>query len=210
MDGQEVKSLDTLQHSSWNPRRISKEDFNNLIQSIKEFGDLSGVVKNITTGTLVGGNQRLEAFKRLSNPVIQITEKLDQADKYGTVAYGYVINDGAKFGYREVEWSLEREKLANVAANRIQGEFDLDLLAQLNYEIMQLENGSDLLKLTGQSEDEINRLLKSVGAIDEEPDAGENLDRKNVLEIECVDDEQMQTIYNEMQERGLKCRILTL
>lgn len=57
---------------------------------------------------------------------------------------------------------------ANVAANRISGEFDLDLLAQVDYELAQLENGEELLALSGQSDDEIKKLLASVGVGDEE------------------------------------------
>jgi hypothetical protein len=206
----DTKNIDELKHSDWNPRRISKHDFDALVKSMTEFGDLSGIVKNIETGTLVGGNQRLEALKRMKSPKIVITEKLvDGPDSKGTIALGYIeLADKTRFAYREVMWPLEKEKAANIAANRIQGEFDLDLLAKINYELSQLEGGGDLLKLTGQSEDEINRLLKSVGAIQD--DAGEDLDRQNVLEIQCEDDSQMQTLYNELTERGLKCRILTL
>jgi hypothetical protein len=44
----------------------------------------------------------------------------------------------------------------------------LDLLGEINHELSQLENGSQLLELTGQTQDEINSLLKSVGATPED------------------------------------------
>lgn len=161
-----TKSLDTLAHSDWNPRIIDKHDFEALKRSMREFGDLSGVVKNIESGTLVGGNQRLEAFKQLPNPKIVIYHRMDDGPNIvGTVANGYIeLDNGERFGYREVSWSLEREKAANVAANRIQGRFDLDALAQLTYELKEID--PDLLDLTGQTKDEIDSLLDSVGVSD--------------------------------------------
>lgn len=170
MDTEDTKTLDTLKHSDWNPRSIDKHDFEALVKSMREFGDLSGVVKNLETGTLVGGNQRLEAFKKLANPIIRIEHRfLDGPNAVGTISNGYIeLENGERFAYREVIWPLEKEKAANIAANRIQGQFDLDLLAKVNYELSQLENGAELLKLSGQTEDEINKLLDSVGALGEE------------------------------------------
>jgi len=163
-----TKDISTLKHSEWNPRRISKHDFDALIKSMQEFGDLSGIVKNIETGTLVGGNQRLEALKRMNNPKIVITERMtDGPDPKGTLAHGYVeTGEGTRFSYREVMWPLEKEMAANIAANRIQGEFDLDLLAEVNYKLSQAKEGADLLKLTGQSDEEIKRLLSTVAGFE--------------------------------------------
>lgn len=168
----EIKSLDTLQHSTWNPRRISKDDFNALVKSMELFGDLSGIIKNIETGTLVGGNQRLEALKKFPNAKIEITRKFSDGPEHnkGTIALGYVVlGDGTTFSYREVMWPLEKEKAANVAANRIQGEFDLDKLAELNYELSLLPNADELLKATGQSIEEIKRLINMVSGEEAEP-----------------------------------------
>lgn len=167
----EHKSLKDLKGNPKNPRKISSEDYNNLVQSIKQFGDLSGIVKNRTTDRLVGGHQRTNAMRQVDqNSEIVITEKLKHPNKFGTVAVGYVNVDGERYGYREVEWDEHKETAANIAANRIQGEFDLDLLGELTYELSQNENGSDLLALTGQTENEVNKLLAGVGAIDPEAD----------------------------------------
>jgi hypothetical protein len=212
MNEGDTKNLDTLKHSDWNPRSIDKHDFEALVKSMREFGDLSGVVKNLETGTLVGGNQRLEAFKKLSKPIIRIEHRFaDGPNAVGTIANGYIeLENGERFSYREVIWPIEKEKAANVAANRIQGQFDLDLLAKLNYELSQMENGNDLLKLTGQTQNEIDKLLKSVGALDDSDDVGEQLQKNNVLEVNCNNDSEMETLYQELKDRGFTCRILTL
>lgn len=168
-----VKNIDELTGDPMNPRQISKEDFEALKKSIKEFGDLSGIVLNVRTGNLVGGHQRIEAFKRLGGEKkVVITQRFDQPDSTlpptnkGTIAIGYVDYENEQYSYREVDWSLEKQRSANIAANRIQGQFDLDLLAQVNYEILQAEGGAELLDLTGQREAEINKLMQVVGAVE--------------------------------------------
>ncbi len=160
----ENKSLKELKGNAKNPRTINKEDYKNLVQSIKRFGDLSGIVFNIETQQLAGGHQRQKAFAEIGADDIVITQRLPEKNSVGTTAVGYVVFNGERYAYREVSWSPDFEKAANVAANRIQGEFDLDLLAEITYEISQAENASDLLNLTGQTEDEINRLLDMSGA----------------------------------------------
>jgi len=158
-------NINDLKGNPKNPRTISKHDYEALVNSIKRFGDLSGIVFNRRTGQLVGGHQRIEAFKRMGgDKSVQITERLESPNSKGTVAVGYVFFENEQYAYREVDWDQGTENAANIAANRIQGQFDLDLLAEITFEISQLENGDELLSLTGQTTDEINRLLDSVGA----------------------------------------------
>lgn len=45
----ETKQLSDLHEDPKNPRKISEFDFNNLKESMKMFGDLGGIVRNITT-----------------------------------------------------------------------------------------------------------------------------------------------------------------
>lgn len=162
----ETKNIADLKANAKNPRTISKHDFEALKKSIQTFGDLSGIVYNIQTQQLVGGHQRTEAFKAIAGDKrINITQRYETPNKQGTVALGYVTLDNEQFGYREVDWTPEFEASANIAANRIQGQFDIDLLAQVNYELSQLENGQDLLALTGQTNDEIDKLVNNVANV---------------------------------------------
>jgi DNA modification methylase len=157
-------SLDDLKANPKNPRTISKADYAALKKSIEKFGDLSGIVFNITTGQLVGGHQRTQAFLEVggNKKIIYAWNTPDNPNNVGTVAYGHVDIAGEHFTYREVKWPLEREMAANIAANRIQGNWDMDLLAEANF--MLHEEFPDLLELTGQTPDEINNLLDAVGA----------------------------------------------
>jgi hypothetical protein len=161
--------LDLLTPAPYNPRLISAHDFEALKKSILTFGDLSGITKNLHTGNLVGGHQRLEAFKQTTAPKIVITERFPEATRSGTMAHGFVLIEGERFSYREVAWPLEFEKAANIAANRIQGEFQTDQLA----EVMASLN-AELQGLTGHTQAEIDKLLDVVGELpeaDREPDA---------------------------------------
>jgi len=196
---EDTESLNNLQHPAYNPRKINDTDFNNLIQSIREFGDLSGLVKNITTGHIISGNQRKEAFSKLGAERIVITQRMsDGPDKYGTTAYGYILMpDGGQFSYREVMFDEAKEKAANIAANRITGEWDKDLLAQVNYGLSQLENGDELLALTGQSEDEIVKLLEQVGVepiMEPEQKQSKDDDGLKPLRVRFTD-EQLAAVY---------------
>lgn len=161
----ETKSVDDLQGDPKNPRTISRQDFEALKQSIARFGDLSGVILNVTTNELVGGHQRVEAFKALGkNAQVEIAQRLEAPSKVGTVAIGFVVIDGERYGYREVQWDKPTQQAANIAANRISGEFDVQVLAEVTYEIQQAN--PDLVHLTGQTEKEVQKLMESIGVVE--------------------------------------------
>lgn len=166
----ETKNLDDLKPNPKNPRRVSKHDAAALRKSIQDFGDLSGIVFNLTTQQLVGGHVRTETFKNLpGKKEVVITQRYDEPDKYGTVAYGWIVYDKQFFSYREVQWPLEREVAANIAANRIEGEWNNDLLAEQTY--MLKNEFPDLLASTGQTDIEVSDLLDLVGGNGDTPPA---------------------------------------
>lgn len=159
----ENMSLDQLNADPKNPRTINNDQFNKLKELLKEFGDLSGIVKNTRTGVLVGGHMRVNAFKADGNANIQITQRFDMPTETGTTAMGYVVLNGEPFTYREVDWDEGKQRAANLAANKAGGQFDNDLLAEVMYELSQLENGDELIALTGFNEEEAIKLLNMTG-----------------------------------------------
>lgn len=128
------RTLKDLQEASYNPRTISDKKLENLKQSIGEHGDLSGVVFNVKTKTLISGHQRLKTIRRKG-----VRTKIDThpvKDEFGTVAVGYIIalteTGTVRIPYREVSWSNRRaEKAANIAANAHGGDFDREKLSEL-------------------------------------------------------------------------------
>lgn len=137
----ENKQISDIKGYKKNPRKITEKMFNLLGETIREFGDLSGIVVNTRTGEAVGGNQRTAFFKQ--NPEeckIVITEHFKVPTKQGTVAVGYVQFNDEKFSYREVDWDTQKSDRANIVANKAGGFWDNDVLAN-EFDIEDLKFG---------------------------------------------------------------------
>ena len=107
------QTLSDLAPDPNNPRTISTESAEGLRYSIESFGDLSGITFNTQTGQLVCGHQRVAQL----------------IDLYGDVEIvnGAIISDdGDVFNVRLVDWPLDKQQAANIAANSeaISGRFD--------------------------------------------------------------------------------------
>jgi len=152
-----MSELSDLKPAEYNPRTISKHDFAALKKSITELGDLSGLVFNRSSGNIVGGHQRKEAYQELGGK-IEIIEELETPNSVGTVARGFVTIGDEKYTYREVEWDDKRERIANMAANRIQGEWDDDKLAELIYSL----KDESALPDSGFTVNEVTEILATV------------------------------------------------
>lgn len=164
-----------LQSDPKNPRTINKKQLEALTLTLNEFGDLSGIVKNVTTGQLVGGHQRVLSFQQAGGDKnIHITDRFDAPTKAGTVALGRVIINNEPFTYREVAWPLEKQRAANIAANAAGGEWDRDILAENIMALSQLENADELLALTAIDDKELRALMGEVGPSEEKPEPEEN------------------------------------
>jgi len=203
----ETKEFDELKPNPKNPRDISDHDFDALVESIRRFGDLSGVVFNQTTSHLVGAHQRIKAFQKLGGRhQIFIDSRFEAPNRQGTVAIGRFEHEGEMFGYREVQWDKATEIAASRAANRIRGNDNLELLAEANQYL--IENGqTELLKATGQMPDEINDLLKMSGAAEQKPEEAPK-EPPMIIRVECDSDQQMSDLFNELRQRGLKVKVI--
>ncbi len=164
-----------LKPADYNPRTISTEQLQRLKKSLDEFGDLSGIIFNRQTGNLVGGHQRLKLLP--PDATIKKTD-LKSPTRSGTVADGYVIIDGEKLVYREVDWDIVREKAANIAANKHGGEWEDDKLNALIAELVSY--GTVDMDLTGYDNAEITAIMDALNAADEAPE--EAFDADTALE----------------------------
>lgn len=99
--------------SEYNPRRWNKEQVEQLKESIKRFGIVDPVIANIADNRrniVIGGHFRLEVAKQLG---------------YGEIPVVYVNIP-----------EIEREKELNIRLNKNQGEFDYDLLAKFDENLL--------------------------------------------------------------------------
>ena len=134
-----TRKISDLKEAKYNPRVITKQRLENLHRSLNTYGDLSGIVFNRRTKTLISGHQRLSGLR--SDPTIKTKIKTRPVeDSFGTVAEGWVIakteSGIIRIPYREVDWSDKRsEKAANIAANAHGGDFDKDKLSVILAEL---------------------------------------------------------------------------
>jgi hypothetical protein len=168
----EPTRISSLKPADYNPRKMSRKDAKALRRTIDELGDLSGIIKNVATSNLVGGHQRIKIFTDIGDAEIIITERMsDRPGPAGTTAHGYIIHPttGEKFAYREVHWPLDstdsngqqyssKEKVANVAANNISGDWDMDKLSKIAYDLQQLDNFDDLNMMSNFDDKDLDKL----------------------------------------------------
>ena len=164
-----------------NPRQITKQRHARLTDTLTRLGDLGGIVHNLNTGEIIGGNQRMTVF---NDGKAQIVETLDAPDEQGTVAHGYIVWRGHKFAYRQVRWDEATAAEANIAANMGAGDWNWDTLAN-QWDAAELTGwGMDAATLTSWKRDTaaLNNLLESEKppAVDAEPqtDRAEELREK--------------------------------
>lgn len=138
-----------------NPNRMDPETKAIMAQSLREFGDLSGITINRRTGLLIGGHQRTDVLK---DGRLDVTD-LPAPEPDGTVARGHLSCNGRRFAVRVVDWSEDRAHAALLAANRFGrlGKDDAALLKDLleTLDCGQMTDAGQLLAdLTGYDQDE--------------------------------------------------------
>jgi len=122
-----LQSTRDLKPDEAQPRVIDDQAREGLGKSIDEFGDLSGIVFNQQTQQLVTGHRRMEQINERWGP-----QKIELID-IDSGLHGIRVDKEHFFAVRVVDWSLAKQRAANVTANnlKIQGRFSDDLEAYL-------------------------------------------------------------------------------
>ncbi len=142
--------IDDLRPDPANPRRISDDELEALTRSIQEFGLVDPIIARRDDGTVIGGHQRLLAARRLGLKTVPVVY---------------------------VDLAPERAQLLGVALNRISGDWDRELLARLLADLEATPNVD--IALTGFSEDELAKALKSL-------DAREKRSREEAFDLDAA------------------------
>ena len=125
-----TKKLSELCPAKYNPRKISSDALGRLTKSLSELGNLQPITWNAKTGNIVGGHQRLKCYSALQKEEVEVWAVwLDEA----------------------------QEKAANIALNKLSGEFDLPALKDL---IEELDTGEIDLDVTGFGVEELAELME--------------------------------------------------
>lgn len=126
-----IKQIDInqLRPAEYNPRKITEAELDKLEQSLREFGMVKPVVVNQDM-TVIGGHQTLRVLQQ----------------RLGQKTAPCIVLDLDK----------HREKLLNLALNRIGGDFDPDKLKSL---LLDLRTAEVNLTLSGFDQVETEKLL---------------------------------------------------
>lgn len=121
--------LRDIRSSDYNPRQIERSSAAALNKSMRVFGDLSGIVFNTQTGNLVTGHQRWSQLKKTFGPDNMTLKVLDHESAVVVCTDPDGGASGEQWPIRLVDWSLQHEMAANIAANstELAGGFTDDL-----------------------------------------------------------------------------------
>ena len=125
--------IDQLNPAPYNPRLDLKPGdplYEKIKRSINEFGCVEPLVWNSCTGNLVGGHQRLKVLKAMGIEEVEVSV---------------------------VDLSPEREKLLNVALNKVQGDWNPEKLTELFDEFCRLPDVD--VNITGFDPVELDEIL---------------------------------------------------
>lgn len=112
------------------------------------------------------------------------------------------------WGDKEIEVRVPNHELSEndakeylIRSNKNTGDWDFDILANQFESLDLLAFGFEEKELLGEFEIE-DKSEKEVKEID--------FESKHCIEISCTDENHQKELYDEFQERGLTCKILTL
>lgn len=105
-----IEAIDDLAPDRENPRDIDKTASAGLRYSLEEFGDLSGITFNRRTGELVAGHQRVTQLREAG----------------AEIRGSQIVLGEHTFPIRIVDWSKDKQRRANIAANnqKLAGHFN--------------------------------------------------------------------------------------
>jgi DNA modification methylase len=133
-----IKKIIEISPSKYNPRTISDESMGRLTKSLAEFGNIQPITWNARTGNVVGGHQRLKVYQAMGKTEVEVWA---------------------------VDLSEQKEKAANIALNKLSGEFDMPMLKDILEEI---DTGDLDMEVTGFAMDEIAEMMESLHPIEED------------------------------------------
>ena len=116
----DLTSLSDLQPHPRNPREITPEALAGLGASLEQSGDLSGIVWNSRSGTLVCGHQRIKALgegAKLDALAVAWPNGHDSDVTLHDCGVMVVSSTGERFPVRVVDWDEQKHLAAMVVAN---------------------------------------------------------------------------------------------
>ena len=188
-------NINDLKKYENNSRIHSDEQILQIKESIKQFGFTNPLLVKPDL-TIIAGHGRLEAIKALN--------KLDYKDNPIIEIPCIIVSDLSENDYKALV--IADNKIALNAG------WDLDILKE---ELTLLENENYNLDLLGFNNDELNDLLNiSVDDVENNnlniSNQGQEVNEKFKLLIELDNEEALENLYNNLSNKGYKCKVLSL
>jgi len=172
-------SISMLNPAKYNPRKDLQpgdKAYTQLEKSIKEFGNVDPIIWNETTGNVVGGHQRLKVLRQGKS-------------------------NGDKLEVSVVNLPERKEKMLNIALNKISGDWDNYLLKSLLEDISLEDFEMDII---GFDSKEVNSMLGKL----EEHGGEDVIEEFFGIYVECNTEEHQMELLAKFEGEGLKCRAL--
>ena len=171
--------ISMLNPAKYNPRKDLQpgdKAYTQLEKSIKEFGNVDPIIWNETTGNVVGGHQRLKVLRQGKS-------------------------NGDKLEVSVVNLPERKEKMLNIALNKISGDWDNYLLKSLLEDISLEDFEMDII---GFDSKEVNSMLGKL----EEHGGEDVIEEFFGIYVECNTEEHQMELLAKFEGEGLKCRAL--
>jgi len=172
MNIEKVK-IELLKPSTYNPRKDLKPgdpEYEKLKRSIDEFDYIEPIIWNKTTGNVIGGHQRLKILKEKGLEEIEVVV---------------------------VEFDETKEKLANLALNKISGDWDFVKMADL---LQEIDTGAIDITMAGFDLSELEKIALWNQPLPEDiPNVdilGESLEKTKYLVITFSNEGEFEAIKN--------------
>lgn len=200
-----------------NPRTITEDKFNKLISSILVLPKMLEVRPVVVDSKFValGGNMRIKALQSIAEMSADDIASRLAADK--TYSTKNKAEQDALLAYW-AEWLAEpyintvvvdnfseaEQKEFIIKDNVSFGKWDWDMLAN-EWDTSELEDwGMEVWDFADENKD-----IRSEN-VDELKDLSDKIVCEFKIEVDCLNEQTQEKLFNELNERGLKCRILTL
>jgi len=181
----EIKTvdLDSIVAAKYNPRielQPGDPDYEKILQSVNGFGYADPMILNAHNNVLISGHQRLNILKAL--------------------------------GYTQVDVSVvniadpRKEKSMNIAMNKITGRWDEPKVREI---LMEFDVYDEHAKLAGFEEEEFERMKNAEDDVSSGEGEGIGMSSKFEIIVECANEQEQNNLFNELGDRGIKCRVVT-
>jgi ParB-like chromosome segregation protein Spo0J len=177
----EQRKVDSLIPYVNNSRKHSEEQIAQIAASIKEFGWTNPILVDGENG-IIAGHGRLMAARKLEMDKVPVIELKHLSD---TQRKALVIADNKLALNSEWEYAILKLELDSLK----ESDFDMKIL------------GFESEELTNLLFDDIDKPIEL---------KDEQLDEVYEVAITCKSENEQQSVYDMMIEKGFKCRILTM